>query len=211
MEQWITVLGILASFVVWFLGHKWVGRKSARKICHDFTVVAIPIGLLILSLVVFEYDRTNSVERQVDSLSVQTRELENLLQESGHLEKITGYDEFVAVIEKEVKLAKSRWLITRVQTNQSQTQRERAYFETMVSRVISGEITDCRRIVRIPTAEHLSLYRELISRMGTTPSFAIAVWTADEPPFDYELLVGDDVVILAFGKGAPTQTSNNDV
>jgi hypothetical protein len=204
IEQWITVLGIVMSFLVWFLGQKWGARKSAKKMWTDLMVVAIPVGLLLLSIIVFENDRTNSLKADTKSLHDEITILENSLRSSGYVEVLNGYDDFAASIEREVRLTHSRWLVTRVQNIQAPTSKEQRYFETMVLRVMKGDIADCRRIVRIPAKEHLDLYRKLLTTMRHSPYFAMSIWKANEPPFDYELLIGDDVVIFAFGSGAPT-------
>ncbi len=204
IEQWITTLGIVISFFVWFLGQKWGARKSAKKMWTDLTVVAIPIGLLLLSIIVFESDRTNSLKVETKAIHEEINTLENSLRSSGYVEVLNGYDDFAASIEREVRLTHSRWLVTRVQTTQAPTSKEKRYFDAMMSRVAQGDIADCRRIVRIPAKEHLDLYRTLLTQMRHSPYFAMSVWKANEPPFNYELLIGDDVVIFAFGSGAPT-------
>lgn len=203
-EQWITVIGIVLSFLIWFLGQKWGADKSAKQMFIDLAIVAVPIGLLLLSVLVFETDRTNSLKAEAKSLHEEISVVENSLRSSGYVEVLNGYDDFVASIEREVRLTHSRWLITRVQNIQAPTAKEKRYFDTMVSRVQQGDIADCRRIVRIPAKEHLDLYRNLLNTMRHSPYFAMSVWKASEPPFDYELLIGDEVVIFAFGSGAPT-------
>jgi len=204
LEQWITVVGIVMSFFVWFLGQKWGARKSTKKMWTDVTVVALPVGLLLLSVIVFEADRTNSLKGETKSLREEIITLQNSLRSSGYVEVLNGYDDFVGSLEREIRLTHSRWLITRVQVSQAPTIKEKGYFDTMVSKVMRGDIVDCRRIVRIPAKEHLDLYRNLLTTMRHSPYFAMGVWKASEPPFDYELLIGDDVVIFAFGSGAPT-------
>ncbi|HMG72050.1 MAG TPA: hypothetical protein VK582_01000 [Pyrinomonadaceae bacterium] len=204
LEQWISVVGIVTSFLVWFLGQKWTSRKSVRKMWTDLTVIAIPVGLLLLSLVVFENDRTNSIRKETIALKEEVTRLENSFRDSAHVESIHSYEEFVSWLEHDISTTHSRWLITRTQAIQAPTDKEKRYFETMVARVGRGEIPDCRRLVRIPTKEHLDLYRNLLKSMRHSPNFGLGVWTANEPPFDYELLIGDEVVIFAFGSGAPT-------
>jgi hypothetical protein len=204
-EQWISVLAIVVSFVVWFLGHRWgSGKKSKEKMVADFMIVAVPIGLLLLSIMVFEMDRTRSIKQETESIKQNVERLENSFRYSGSVEVLSTYDDFVNALEREIRKTRSRWLITRVQFTQAPTDKEKRYFETLISKVKRGEIADCRRIVRIPAREHLDLYRKLLTDMRHEPYFAMAVWKAPEPPFNYELLIGDDVVIFAYGQGAPT-------
>ena len=121
LEQWITVFGIVISFIVWFLGQKWVANKPAKEMWLDLMIVAIPVGLILLSVFVFETERTNSLKVETNLLKEQINTLENSLRSSGYIEILNGYDDFVACLEREIRLTHSRWLVTRVQTNQAPT------------------------------------------------------------------------------------------
>jgi hypothetical protein len=205
LEQWISILAIVVSFIVWFLGHRWgSGKKSKEKMLADFMVVAVPVALLVLSIMVFEVDRTKSIKQETELIKENVNRLENSFRNSGSVEVLGNYDDFVNALEREVRKTRSRWLITRVQFTQAPTNKEKAYFDILTNKVKNGDIADCRRIVRIPSREHLARYRQLLTDMRHEPYFAMGVWKAPEPPFNYELLIGDDVVIFAYGQGAPT-------
>ena len=123
---------------------------------------------------------------------------------SHQIEVLQGYDKFVRTIEKEVINTNERWLVTRFQRQQATSRQEDAYFAAMMARVRNEQIRDCRRMVRIGIRDHLDRYIKMMNELGKVPYFGMAVWKPEEPPFDFELLIGDEVVILAYGGGAPT-------
>jgi hypothetical protein len=89
--------------------------------------------------------------------------------------------------------------VLRIQTQQSSPSGERAYFEETEKRLKKGEIPDYRRLVRAPTKEHVKLYQDLLDHLKDAPTFQMKLWTAEESPVNFDMVVSDNAVILVFG------------
>jgi hypothetical protein len=188
-------------------------KRDAALAANEFLLVAVlvlTIGLAarieqVSSIDVAEIKRHQvSTDTSLASVNEKLGRIAESLPASRQFEVLSDYEAFVRCIEREVKRTQGRWLITRIQLQQATTKQEDGYFNAMVSRLEKEEIRDCRRIVRVESKEHLSRYVDLLKRLSGVPYFGLAIWRPDETPFNYEMLIGDDVVILAYGAGAPS-------
>lgn len=119
-----------------------------------------------------------------------------------NVELLPDYDSFRAAIAEELDRTKHRWWITRVQSRQTTPALEEDYFKAYEERLSRSELHDVRRLVTVPTREHLLHYERLLDSLGRSSQFSMKVWSGPGPPSTFDVLLGDDTVILAFGPGS---------
>ncbi|HJR08088.1 MAG TPA: hypothetical protein VJ842_12575 [Pyrinomonadaceae bacterium] len=172
----------------------------------EFVGNVVPLGLLVASLLLYQYHLQRTTELRLSGLeatlnSQQIRDATSVFgpYDIGVVEVLPNYETFVRAIEREIVGTKRKFHVLRIQSQQSSPTGEAKYFEETMRRLKKGEIPDYRRLVRAPSSIHIKLYENLLDGLKDAPTFQMKLWTAQDAPVNFDMVISDDAAILVFG------------
>lgn len=206
IQNVVTISVLVLSFGAWIVAQRCIGRQSSSKVLKEFVGNVVPLGLLLASLLLYQYQLQRNTEMRLAEMettlnSKQFREATNVFgpYDIGVVEVLSSYDAFVRAIEREIAMTKRKFHVLRIQHQQSSPAGEAQYFEETERRLKKGEIPDYRRLVRAPTPTHIKLYEQLLERLKDAPTFQMKLWKDPDPPVNFDMVISDEAVILVFG------------
>ena len=206
IEISITISALVLSFGGWIVAQKCIGRRSSSQVIKEFVGNVVPLGILVASLLLYQYHLQRATELRLAALegilnSEQIRDATSVLgpYNLGIVEVLPNYEAFVRCIEREIGGTERKFHVLRIQSQQSSPTNELMYFRETERRLQKGEIPDYRRLVRAPTLSHVALYEGLLDHLKNAPTFQMKLWTGQDSPVNFDMVVSDNAVVLVFG------------
>jgi len=127
-----------------------------------------------------------------------------LLGKSAYLTLFESFSDFLATLTDMIENANHRFLVLR-RYSAGISQGEEEYFEATKKRLLSRKLPVYRRLVSVETRKNVQQVKWMLENLHSVGPLEIKVWSGLKFPANYEMIIGDNMAVLAFSSGGAPQ------